>query len=161
MFNSKTDELIPMPDDVIFVPKVCAYITRTRSDSGRPELLVFEGPRHDGLQIPKGTIEDDETVREALDREVEEESGLSTLGAVSHLASDVWTRRRSPPKRYRRHFFHATVDVDREEWTHTVSGVGAEAGLEFSYFWVEVPPSTEFALSLDDYVHLLIQSQPQ
>ena len=41
--------------DVTHVKKACAYITRDES-----ELLVFEGPEHDGLQIPKGTVEDDD-----------------------------------------------------------------------------------------------------
>ena len=133
------------------VPKVCAYLTRNGH-----ELLVFEGPGHDGLQIPKGTIEPNESPRDALEREVWEESGLTTLQNVEHLTSDVWTRRRTPPKRYHRHFFHAEVDVDRDTWTHVVTGDGAEQGAEFTYFWLELPTTREFALALDDYVHLRI-----
>ncbi|WP_394348256.1 NUDIX domain-containing protein [Natrinema pallidum] len=95
------------------VPKVCAYLTRNGC-----ELLVFEGPGHDGLQVPKGTIEPGESPRDALEREVWEESGLTTLQNVEHLTSDVWTRRRTPPKRYHRQFFHAEVDTDRDTWTH-------------------------------------------
>ncbi len=150
-----------MEGDITYVPKVCAYITRTGSDGDQRELLVFEGPEHDGLQVPKGTIEDEETPREALRREVQEESGISTFDSVQHLTSDVWTRRHSPPKRYKRHFFHATVDVDRDEWTHTVSGEGEETGLEFEYYWVECPPDSEFALALDEYVDLVAQSHAQ
>lgn len=144
-------------DEATYVDKVCAYITRTRSDTR--ELLVFEGPEYDGLQVPKGTIEDDETPREALHREVHEETGLSTLDSIAHLISDIWTRRRSPPKRYRRHFFQARVDYDRDEWTHVVTGEGEEVGLEFEFSWVEVPPADEFALALDDYVHLVAERQ--
>ncbi len=142
-----------------YVDKVCAYITRHRDDARTRELLVFEGPEYDGLQVPKGTIEDDETPREALHREVAEESGLSRFQSVSHLISDVWTRRRSPPKRYRRHFFQVTVDHDRDEWTHVVTGEGEEVGLEFEYSWTDVPPADEFALALDDYVHLVAGPQ--
>ncbi len=32
-----------------YVQKACAYITRAPA-----ELLVFEGPEYEGLQIPKG-----------------------------------------------------------------------------------------------------------
>ncbi len=144
--------------EATYVDKVCAYITRNRDDGHARELLVFEGPEHDGLQVPKGTIEADETPREALHREVDEEAGLSTLESISHLVSDVWTRRRSPLKRYRRHFFQATVDHHRDEWTHVVTGEGAEVGLEFEFSWVDVPPASEFALALDDYVHLVAAS---
>lgn len=130
--------------------KACAYITR-----GGRELLVFESPEHEGLQIPKGTVEPGEGLREALYREVVEESGIATLGEVSRVASDVWTRRESPPKRYVRHFFHADVHEPREGWTHTVTGEGSEAGTEFEYSWVELPTDRAFALELDDYVHAL------
>ncbi|SEW16259.1 NUDIX hydrolase [Natrinema salifodinae] len=138
-------------NDVTYVPKACAYITR-----GTDELLVFEGPGHDGLQIPKGTLEPGESPRTALFREIREESGLGTLNATRHLATDVWTRREHPPKRYVRHFFHATVHEPRDRWTHTVTDGGQEHGAEFDFWWVH-PATTDraFALDLDDYVDLL------
>jgi len=147
-------------DDVTYVPKACAYITRNgerdtdgnRVGDGR-ELLVFEGPGHEGLQIPKGTIESGETPREAVFREVAEESGLGALADPRHLATDVWTRRRA--RRYVRHFFHATVHDPRDRWTHTVTGEGEETGAEYEFSWVELPSAREFALALDDYVELI------
>ncbi len=135
---------------VTYVQKACAYITRDDR-----ELLVFEGPEHDGLQIPKGTVEDDEKPRTAVFREIAEESGLGAVGPTRHLTTDVWTRRRSPPKRYVRHFFHASVHEPRDRWTHVVTGDGEENGLEFEFSWVDLPATRDFALSLDDYVHLL------
>ena len=136
--------------DVTYVQKACAYITR-----GSGELLVFEGPGHDGLQIPKGTLEAGESPAEALFREVVEESGLGTLNGATKLTTDVWTRRESPPKRYVRHFFHATVHEPRDRWTHTVTDGGGEHGAEFDFRWVQPSTNREFALDLDDYVHLL------
>jgi 8-oxo-dGTP pyrophosphatase MutT (NUDIX family) len=134
--------------DATYVPKACAYVTRNGD-----ELLVFERPDHDGLQVPKGTIEPDEPIRRALVREVVEESGLRALGAKSHQVTDVWTRRRN--RRYVRHFFHVRVHEPRDRWTHTVLGDGRERGSEFEYEWVELPTDREFALALDDYVPLL------
>lgn len=136
--------------NVTYIEKACAYITR-----GESELLVFEGPEHDGLQIPKGTIEPAETPREAVCREVIEESGLATFGDFQHLSSDVWTRRKSPPRRYVRNFFHASVYEPRNAWTHTVTGTGAERGERFEFFWVDLSTDASFALDLDDYLHVL------
>ncbi|RQG89099.1 NUDIX domain-containing protein [Natrarchaeobius halalkaliphilus] len=141
--------------DVTYVQKACAYITRSTG-----ELLVFEGPGHDGLQIPKGTLETDESPKEALFREVLEESGLGTLNATQHLSTDVWTRRRSPPKRYVRHFFHSTVHEPRDRWTHRVTDGGDEHGSEFELYWVRPSTSRTFALDLDDYVQLLPTAEP-
>jgi ADP-ribose pyrophosphatase YjhB (NUDIX family) len=136
--------------DVTYVKKACTYITRDGS-----ELLVFEGPGHDGLQIPKGTVEPGETLREAAYREAVEESGLATFEALRHLTTDVWTRRESPPKRYVRSFFHAPVHEPRDAWTHTVTGTGEERGAEFEFSWVALPTDATFALDLDDYLHAL------
>jgi len=130
------------------VEKSCAYITRNGS-----ELLVFEGPEHDDLQIPKGTIEAGEDPREAVYRETVEESGLAAVTQFQHLVTDVWTRRESPPKRYVRNFFHAPVHEPRDAWTHTVTGTGEERGAEYEFFWVDLRTDERFALDLDDYLH--------
>lgn len=137
-------------NDVMYAQKSCAYITRNES-----ELLVFKAPGHDGIQIPKGTVKPGETPREAVYREVIEESGLAALGAPRHLTTDVWTRREAPPKRYVRSFFHAPIHEPRDTWTHTVTGTGAERGKEFEFFWVDLPTDASFALDLDDYLHAL------
>ncbi|AXG06416.1 NUDIX domain-containing protein [Haloplanus rubicundus] len=133
-----------------YVQKACAYVTR-----GGSEVLVFEGPGHEGLQIPKGTVESGETPREALYREVVEESGLATFGDVERLVTDVWTRRESPPKRYVRHFYHVPVHEPRDSWTHTVTGTGAERGSEFTFSWLDLGTNARFALDLDDYLGTL------
>ncbi len=135
---------------VTYVPKVCAYITRNDD-----ELLVFESPEHDGLQIPKGTVDPGEDPRAALCREIVEESGLSAFGPIQPVAHDVWTRYHAPPKRYVRHFYHVPVHEPRDAWTHTVTGSGEEVGLEFEFSWVDVETDERFALDLDDYVSQL------
>lgn len=138
------------PDAATSSRKVCAYVTRNDS-----ELLVFEGPGHDGPQVPKGTVEGDEPLERALRREVREESGLRPRAPLTPLASDVWMRRHHPPRYYVRHFYHVAVDEPRDAWTHTVTGTGEEAGCEFAYSWVPIDAATDFALDLDDYVPLL------
>ncbi|AGB36554.1 NUDIX hydrolase [Natronococcus occultus] len=140
-------------EETTYVGKACAYITR---ETG--ELLVFEGPGHEGLQIPKGTLEGDESPREGLFREVREESGLATLQGTDHLTTDIWVRYQSPPKYYVRHFFHATVHEPRDSWTHTVQDGGDEHGAEFEFSWIEPTGDRKFALDLDDYVGLLPSS---
>ena len=136
------------PSTATYVHKACAYITR--SDG---ELLVFDGPEYEGKQVPKGTLDDDESPREALQREVYEETGLDDLDSVEHLQTDLWQRREG--RWYVRHFFHARVDDPREDWVHTVTGEGEEVGDEYECTWVTAPERTQFALDLDEYLYLL------
>lgn len=137
-------------ESATYVKKSCAYITRNGS-----QLLVFEGPGHDGLQVPKGTVEDGETPREAVYREAVEESGIATFEDVQHLVTDVWNRREDPPRRYVRNFYHVPVHEARDAWTHTVTGTGEERGTEFEFSWVDLPTDASFALDLDDYLPLI------
>lgn len=131
------------------VQKACAYITR----NDRSELLVFTGPDHSELQIPKGTVESGESPQTAARREVAEESGLVVDEPLRALVTDRWVRR--PNRIYVRHFYHLDIDESRDEWTHVVTGTGEEVGHRFEYFWVELPTTYQFALSLDDYLSQL------
>ena len=56
--------------------KVLAYITK--DDHDERKILVFEHKDHPeaGLQVPGGTIEEDESLIDALFREIEEETGI-------------------------------------------------------------------------------------
>ena len=144
---------MPLSHTQTFVPKACAYITR-----GGNELLVFEGPEYDGYQIPKGTVEPTESPREAVFREIAEESGLGAIATPTHLVSDLWERRQD--RWYTRNFFHTTFHEPRDEWTHVVTGTGEEVGIEYDFSWVTLPTADEFALELDSYTHLLTRSKP-
>jgi 8-oxo-dGTP pyrophosphatase MutT (NUDIX family) len=136
-----------VPSRTTYVPKVCAYLTRNDGT----QLLVFRGPTHDDFQVPKGTVEPGESLERALRREVAEESGLVVHDA-RRIASDVWTRRAGPLRKYVRHFYHAEVDGAPDRWDHVVTGRGEEHGRTFSYSWIDLPTDEPFALSLDDYL---------
>lgn len=133
------------------VQKACAYITR----NGGTELLVFQGPDYDALQIPKGTIEPGESPQTAVRREVAEESGLVVTDPLREVAIDRWTRQ--PGRTYVRYFYHFDVAEPRDEWIHVVTGDGEETGQRFQYFWVTLPTDRPFALALDDHLSRLCQ----
>lgn len=140
-----------------FVQKACVYATRADG-----AVLVFEGPGHEALQVPKGTVDPGETAREAAFRELAEESGIGAVSGMCQLASDCWHRRATADgdRWYVRHFFRVAVSDAPERWDHEVTGSGAEAGETFSFRWLRPERATErrFALDLDDYLHLLPRS---
>src|SRR5262245_42053468 len=64
------------------VGKLTAFITREAG--GERQLLVFRHPRT-GIQLPAGTIGQDETPETALLREVREKTGLTAFGNIAEL----------------------------------------------------------------------------
>jgi len=113
------------------IAKVVLYIIRSRN-----ELLVFEHVDVDaGIQVPKGTIESDETPAHAAKRELFEETGLRAnaslhaLGTLTHY-DELW------------HLYSMTANADApNEWVHKVSGVGDDNGMQFRFFWLPLMPT--------------------
>ena len=64
------------------VQKVTAFIVR--ENNGVKELLVFKHPTA-GIQIPAGTVEEDEDLETAVKRETEEETGLRFVNIEKYL----------------------------------------------------------------------------
>ncbi len=142
-----------MIDRPVTEEKAYAYITRNAAQTR--QLLVFEHAKEDaGVQVPKGTIEDGEDPREAVVREVREESGLTEFDSIRSLSTDVWNHHEKP-KAYRRHFFHLVADEARDEWRHTVTGSGEDNGVVYSYFWVH-PGVCSLARDMDDYIERIL-----
>lgn len=118
--------------------KVYAYVTRERE--GRTQALVFRHRVPDapeaGIQVPGGSAQPGERPADALLRELREEAGiapdrLTYIGALAvdhHMIAGVTVER---------HFYHVKVDDAPDEWDHIVTGGGEDAGMVFSFFWIE------------------------
>jgi 8-oxo-dGTP pyrophosphatase MutT (NUDIX family) len=65
-----------------FIPKVTAFITRP--GPAGTEILLFRHPSA-GIQIPAGTVEEGETLEQAVLREAAEETGLKNVRLVSRM----------------------------------------------------------------------------
>lgn len=64
------------------IERVTAFITRRIN--GKPQLLVFKHPVA-GIQIPSGTVEENEALEKALFRAVNEETGLKKITLTRKL----------------------------------------------------------------------------
>lgn len=68
--------------------KVTAFIVRQHH--AQRELLVFAHPTA-GIQVPAGTVEEEETFEDAVLREVHEETGLEQIRLVKLLAESSYS----------------------------------------------------------------------
>lgn len=125
-----------MPDTSV---KVIAYIT-----SG-DRLLVFSHPHHPeaGIQVPAGTVEDDEPLKDAVLREAEEETGLEEQELRAYLGEqllDLLVFGLSGAQR--RHSFHLVLTARAPEiWRHyeMTPSDRSPGTIKLECFWAKLP----------------------
>ncbi len=87
-------------------------VTRNSADGGL-EFLVVHRPRYDDWSLPKGKLEDGESIEDAARREVLEETGMRVeLGAA--LPATEYVDRHGRPKVV--HYWIMTVTGEAPPW---------------------------------------------
>lgn len=137
--------------------KVLAYITKGNGQNR--QLLVFDHKveKEAGLQVPGGTIEDDELIIDALYREIYEETGIERdeLQLVGKLEKTNYF----PPNKdvvYERTIFHLQyIGKGEDEWEHRVEGEGEDQGLVFCFKFMPLQDLPELASHQDQAIALL------
>jgi len=122
-----------------------------RANGAGFELLAFGHPLA-GVQLPKGTVEPDETLADAVLRELEEESGLRL--AVAPRLIGEWPRvldgRFGEEASGTLHVWHLFVLEAPaglpDAWTHEAVGSPEEEGLAFAFHWLPLDPGLKARL---------------
>lgn len=124
---------------VRFRRKVVLYAT------WRGQLLVFLEPDFPDvpLQVPGGTVEDNEPVEAAARREFFEETGLEIASPPRLLGTTLYSFDRDGiHHRHERFFFHWELEgayPERWEWVEKTPD-GGGAPIRFSLFWTPLDP---------------------
>jgi 8-oxo-dGTP pyrophosphatase MutT (NUDIX family) len=127
--------------------KAFAYITSltTSVTTGGQHLLVFSHPLSPeaGIQVPAGTMRDDESPPDAVLREAREETGLTHLTLVGLLGRQRYdVRPFGRDEVHDRWFFHLTCEQETlARWRHDERDPSdaPDEVIPFDLFWVDLP----------------------
>jgi putative (di)nucleoside polyphosphate hydrolase len=109
-------------------------------------LLCFQHPKA-GKQIPKGTVEPDETIEQACLRELTEETGLifkgqpMLLGTIERYVGGGYAED-GPLELHIWHVFELPFTDLPTTWVHVAEGGSEEQGLLFQFFWQPLSSTT-------------------
>jgi ADP-ribose pyrophosphatase YjhB (NUDIX family) len=136
-----------------------AYAYVTREAVGVSAVLAFRHRDYPeaGIQVPRGTVDDDEDPAATVVREVREECGLCDTRLIGLLAHDVEAQPDDPAWYWERFFFHLTAPDAPDEWEHTVTGDGEDNGLVFSFFWLPRERLGDLWSGFGEYLHLILR----
>jgi 8-oxo-dGTP pyrophosphatase MutT (NUDIX family) len=138
-----------------FRRRVVCYVARTTGEG--EQLLVFEhaadDPAHpSGVQVPAGTMMPFESLSDAALREVREETGLTAMSYVDQVgAHELGLNDPGGPSLT--NFVHLVASAppvhgeggELQQWEHTVTGDGEDAGMVFRCRWEPLPLSVALA----------------
>lgn len=116
--------------------KVCPLILRqsTSSASLRDEILLFRHPNH-SIQLVKGTVEANEAIVLACQRELQEESGLD----VAPTTFKFLFEQDFMAHQQHWHVYYADIQEHRDDWSWQTLD---DYGHRFDFFWC---PLNEFS----------------
>ena len=110
--------------------KVFVYLIRKREES--VDLLVFNSLDEPGYEVPKGSVDPEESLEEAVHREVYEESGIEGLRIIKELGKTQWGDEEQ-------HFFLAEAPSGvMDVFEYQVTGEGIDKGFWYEYKWLEI-----------------------
>ncbi|MFC4410050.1 NUDIX domain-containing protein [Chungangia koreensis] len=137
--------------------KVLAYITKGEAEER--ELLVFEHKDipEAGIQVPGGTIEEDELLIDALYREIEEETGITRneLTLVGKIRKYLFFPEGNHGIHERNIFHLSYIGEEKSYWEHVVNGGGEDDGLIYCLRWISLQNPPVLAGAQDDALDMI------
>jgi len=118
------------------VIKVAAFVVRMAPGS-EPQLLVYVPDDNPSLppRVPGGGVDDGEVPRQAVRREVLEETGLDRLELVRPLGVHRYFKPYLGKNVERHDFLLRAIDWTPDSWRHRVLGRGGDAGDLVRLWW--------------------------
>lgn len=120
------------------------------------ELLVHEHRDFPevGIQVAAGTVEECESLENALFREIEEETGITGHKLLKQLEVYHYFNEFRNEMQERHVFLLEMMDESLERWEHIFSGEGEDEGMVFSCTWMPIE-NLKLSWDMGKSLHLL------
>lgn len=135
------------------VIKAAAYVLKADQD-GMYKLLIcsIASKPHVEARVPGGNIEPNENIREALFRELEEESGLKELKIIRKLGVDKYYKDYISSNVERHDYLLLAPTETPDNWEHSGTGHGGDRGTVFIYKWISSNELNELTQELRTHI---------
>jgi 8-oxo-dGTP pyrophosphatase MutT (NUDIX family) len=137
------------------IKKAYGYITRVKEEQLQVLVFLHKGIPEAGIQIPKGTVEVNESTYNAVMREVKEETGLETFDVKNLIAEDHWEN--DDGAVHNRYFYKIVCHDERDQWEHQPTGGGEETGHTFQFFWIASIGEVDLVRGHADYLNVVLK----
>ncbi|GAK03581.1 MutT/nudix family protein [Geomicrobium sp. JCM 19037] len=128
------------------VTKTTAYITRNKKNKFQLLTMIEEGVESYGIQVPGGTLEDDETLEQCLLREIDEESKLKAVEINEYLGSHKYYLA-TKQAMITRHYYLLNITEDcPDEFSVVVESDGIDNGWLYHYRWIDIEENQKIKL---------------
>ena len=131
------------------IKKVIAYITRLHNQ--QRELLVYKDHQEAGMRVPSRIVEENETIEDALYKEMEEECGLTHLISKNKIKEYIYYDE-CKAEYHERHVFHLEVaEETSEKRERRIPSHSQNTGM----VWMPLEVISKLEAGQDDGIHLL------
>jgi len=123
------------------IKKVLGYCLR--ETPGKVEILVLKKLDGKGIEIPGGSVEENESFEEAVIREIHEETGINAVKSLEQVLTIVFHADWRNEWQERNIFKVELENTEFDEFDHVISDGKEDKGKAAKIFWLDIEKAKE------------------
>jgi ADP-ribose pyrophosphatase len=118
------------------IKKVLAFCIRKKMN--KHEILVLSKVNGKGIEVPGGSVEENESFENAVKRELFEETGINSIRNMSKVLTVPFYADWRKEWQERNIFKLELENTSKDEWEHIISDGKEDKGKKARIFWLDV-----------------------
>ena len=122
--------------EIRMIKKVLAFCIRNKID--KQEILVLSKINGKGIEVPGGSVEENESFENAVERELFEETGINSIRNMRKVLTVSFYADWRKEWQERNIFKLELENTSNDEWEHIISDGKEDKGKKARIFWLDV-----------------------